>query len=67
MKDREIDNTQYETHRCPVCNGFGTLKYGTIKCRACNGEGFITLDKLTGRKVLSIEEEIKGSEKIYGK
>jgi len=29
--------------RCPVCAGYGTLKYGTIKCHACNGKGFIVV------------------------
>jgi len=27
--------------RCPVCNGFGTLKYGAKTCQACNGKGYI--------------------------
>ena len=27
--------------RCPVCNGFGTLKWGTIKCQACEGRGYV--------------------------
>ena len=27
--------------RCPVCNGFGTLKYGTIKCQGCDGKGCV--------------------------
>lgn len=27
--------------RCPVCNGFGTLKYGTLTCHACGGKGYI--------------------------
>jgi len=29
--------------RCPVCNGFGTLKYGTLVCNACNGKGYILI------------------------
>lgn len=32
---------QYHAERCPVCNGFGTLKYGTIVCQACKGQGYI--------------------------
>lgn len=55
MIDREIEeNTQFETHKCVVCNGFGSLKYGTIKCHACNGKGYIVIDKLTG---LPVEEK----------
>ena len=27
--------------RCPVCNGFGTLKWGTIECQACNTTGYV--------------------------
>ena len=27
--------------RCPVCNGFGTLKYGEIVCQACKGKGYV--------------------------
>lgn len=27
--------------RCPVCNGFGTLKFGAKTCQACNGLGYI--------------------------
>jgi len=29
--------------RCPVCNGFGTLKYGSIKCHGCDGKGYILI------------------------
>ena len=28
-------------YRCPVCNGFGTLKYGSKTCQACSGTGYI--------------------------
>ncbi len=27
--------------KCPVCNGFGTLKYGQKTCQACDGKGYI--------------------------
>jgi DnaJ-class molecular chaperone len=30
--------------KCPVCNGFGTLKHGSITCHACNGKGYIVVD-----------------------
>lgn len=26
---------------CPVCHGFGTLKYGSIKCQGCDGKGWV--------------------------
>jgi len=28
-------------HKCPVCNGFGTLKWGKTVCHACKGCGYI--------------------------
>lgn len=27
--------------KCPVCNGFGTLKYGEKQCQACKGLGYV--------------------------
>lgn len=27
--------------RCPVCNGFGTLKWGTKTCQGCKGLGYV--------------------------
>lgn len=29
--------------RCPVCNGFGTLKYGTLICQGCEGKGYVLI------------------------
>lgn len=29
--------------RCPVCNGFGTLKYGSLICHGCSGKGYILI------------------------
>lgn len=29
---------------CPVCRGFGTLKYGAKVCQGCLGKGFILVD-----------------------
>ena len=52
MRDRQTDDT-YSTQKCPVCNGFGTLKYGSIKCHGCNGRGWITINNKTG---LPVEE-----------
>lgn len=45
MTDRQIEIKEVipEMHseKCPVCNGFGTLKYGEIVCHACEGKGYI--------------------------
>lgn len=27
--------------RCPVCNGFGTLKHFTKVCNGCDGKGYV--------------------------
>lgn len=27
--------------KCPVCNGFGTLKFGTKTCQGCEGKGWV--------------------------
>lgn len=32
---------QFHSERCPVCNGFGTLKYGTKTCQGCYGKGYV--------------------------
>ena len=41
----KTDSTLYTPaqlgQRCPVCNGFGSLKYGEIKCHGCEGRGWI--------------------------
>ena len=43
----KINDTKIEVNKvpfkCPVCGGFGTLKYGTIKCHGCDGKGFIVV------------------------
>lgn len=31
--------------KCPVCNGFGTLKNGTLTCHGCNGKGWVVVDQ----------------------
>lgn len=31
--------------KCPVCNGFGTLKYGAITCQACGGKGYVVVNQ----------------------
>ena len=57
-KDYEIKfNPQFVAQKCPVCNGFGTLKYGQLVCHGCQGKGFILIptdinakDREKGRK-----------------
>ena len=31
--------------KCPLCNGFGTLKYGAKICQACNGKGIVIINQ----------------------
>lgn len=40
-KDDRASIPQLHAEKCPVCNGFGTLKYGTKICQACKGKGYI--------------------------
>ncbi len=40
VKVRKIKPSQVG-QKCPVCSGFGTLKYGTLMCHGCDGKGFI--------------------------
>lgn len=40
VKVRKVKPSQVG-QKCPVCSGFGTLKYGKIKCHGCDGKGFI--------------------------
>ena len=37
---KEIEPEQF-AQKCPVCNGFGTLKYGEKVCNACDGKCII--------------------------
>jgi DnaJ-class molecular chaperone len=46
MIDRQIVKEvipEVHSERCPVCNGFGSLKYGEIVCHACNGKGYVII------------------------
>jgi hypothetical protein len=40
VKVRKVKPSQVG-QKCPVCSGFGTLKFGKIKCHGCKGKGFI--------------------------
>jgi DnaJ-class molecular chaperone len=35
--------------RCPVCNGFGSLKYGEKICQACKGLGYVIINQKDGQ------------------
>jgi hypothetical protein len=50
---------QYFAQKCPVCNGFGTLKYGSLTCHACGGCGYILIPSEDTR------EQIKTDERFY--
>jgi DnaJ-class molecular chaperone len=41
--DKDKFKVTHLAQKCPVCNGFGTLKYGTIKCHGCDGKGYILI------------------------
>ena len=34
---------KYYAQQCPVCHGFGSLKYGTKQCQGCSGKGYVVL------------------------
>jgi len=48
---------KYSAQKCPVCNGFGTLKYGAIKCHGCHGKGFVVINNETGLPVIEGEKD----------
>lgn len=60
--DRQTENPQikniikvvkpkYVGQKCPVCNGFGTLRFGSKLCQGCDSKGFILIPA----------EEVKGA------
>jgi DnaJ-class molecular chaperone len=44
----EDTNIRFLPTKCPVCNGFGTVKHGQLTCSSCRGKGFIIIDQHTG-------------------
>jgi len=54
--DKQTDNIEpkpkYLAQKCPVCNGFGTLKWGTLMCQGCGGKGYVLVPTI-------IEEEME--------
>lgn len=61
------DEKPYSIYRCEVCRGRGKVNYDKEICHACKGKGYIVLDNMTGRQVPSVEEEIEGAKRLYGK
>lgn len=52
MEDRQTeDKIKFTAQKCPVCNGFGTLKYGALTCHVCNGRGYVVINNETGYPV----------------
>lgn len=37
--------------RCPVCNGFGTVKYGAKTCQGCNGSGYVLVPAIRSEEI----------------
>ena len=31
----------YVAQKCPVCNGYGTVKHGALPCGSCKGTGYV--------------------------
>jgi DnaJ-class molecular chaperone len=40
---KQPEESEYKAQKCPVCNGFGTLKYGTLVCHGCGGKGWVLI------------------------
>lgn len=50
MEFQQVEVPQQVPFRCPVCNGFGTLKYGTKRCQGCDGRGWVVVEQKTERE-----------------
>ena len=37
-------------HKCPVCNGWGTVSFKKILCHACKGRGYIVISSIDRQK-----------------
>lgn len=61
--DRQTEgSSKFTAQKCPVCNGFGTLKYGQIKCQGCKGRGYVVINNQTG---LPVDVEDGQTERAY--
>lgn len=45
------NNIRFTPIKCPICNGFGTVKHGQLICNSCSGKGFVVIDQETGLPV----------------
>lgn len=45
MEENNVSQPKKIPFKCPVCNGFGTLKYGTIVCQGCEGRGWVIVNQ----------------------
>lgn len=52
MIDRKIEETNpsHIPFKCPVCNGFGSLKFGEKVCHGCKGKGWVVVENLDRQK-----------------
>ena len=50
--------SNFVAQQCPVCNGFGTLKYGAKICQACKGLCYIVINNETGEPVIDGQKEM---------
>jgi len=41
--------------RCPVCNGFGTVKHGEFTCGSCKGKGYVEIKQDVWRETDFLE------------
>lgn len=50
-------NLRFTPHRCPNCNGYGTVSYGKSSCKVCSGIGAVVVDQTTGLIVKTNDDE----------
>ena len=58
----DTQTLRFSPTKCPVCNGFGTVKHGQLVCGACNGRGFVVIDQKTGLTVEHTNNEYNQQE-----
>lgn len=53
------EKIRFTPHRCPNCNGWGTVTYQKLQCHTCNGTGMVILNQETGEIHLVKKKEDK--------
>ena len=48
LDENNSTKVKFTPHRCPNCNGWGTVTYKKIKCHTCNGTGMVIVNQETG-------------------